>query len=332
MTGQASFATLLEAFFTQRLMHQRQASAHTIASYRDTFRMLLQFTQKRFHKAPSTLTLEDIDAPLVAAFLDDLEAVRGVTARTRNLRLTAVHSFFRYASYEAPTHAAQIARVLAIPAKKFDRALVGFLSRFEVDALLAAPDQRTWSGRRDHALMLLAVQAGLRLSELIGLRRDDVQLGTGSHVRVTGKGRKERCTPLSKATRAVLSAWLREPTLTLSQPVFPNARGGPLSPHGVHYLMAKHVATACTHCTSLARKRVSPHVLRHTTAMDLLQEGVEQSVIALWLGHESIETTQIYLDADLEMKEKVLAKTTPPDGKPGRYRPDDKLLVFLKGL
>ena len=189
MTTRTSFATLLERFFTQRLMHQRQASAHTIASYRDTFRMLLQFAHKRLRKAPSALDLEDINAPLVTAFLDDLEAIRGVTARTRNLRLTAVHSFFRYASYEAPTHAAQIARVLAIPAKKFDRALVAFLSRAEVDALLAAPDQHTWSGRRDHALMLLAVQTGLRLSELIGLRRDDVHLGMGAHVRVLGKGR-----------------------------------------------------------------------------------------------------------------------------------------------
>lgn len=332
MTPRASFAVLLEGFFTQRLMHQRQASAHTIASYRDTFRLLLKFVQTRLHKAPSALALEDIDAPLVAAFLDDLEAVRGVSARSRNLRLTAIHSFFRYASYEAPTHAAQIARVLAIPAKKFDRALVAFLSRAEVDALLAAPDQSAWSGRRDHALMLLAVQTGLRLSELIGLRRDDVNLGTGAHVRVVGKGRKERCTPLSKATRTVLTAWLREPIRAPSQPVFPNARGGSLSSHGVHYLLAKHVAVAGAQCSSLARKRVSPHVLRHTTAMDLLQEGVEQSVIALWLGHESIETTQIYLDANLELKEKILAKTTPPDGKPGRFRPDDKLLAFLKSL
>ena len=332
MTARASFAALLERFFTQRLMHQRQASPHTIASYRDTFRMLLQFAHKRLHKAPSALALEDIDAPLVTAFLDDLETVRGVTARTRNLRLIAVHSFFRYASYEAPTHAAQIARVLAIPAKKFDRALVAFLSRAEVDALLAAPDQRRWSGRRDHALILLAVQTGLRLSELIGLSHNDVHLGTGSHVRVLGKGRKERCTPLSKATRAVLTAWLGEPARAPSQPVFPNARGGALSSHGVHYLVAKHVAVAGAHCTSLARKRVSPHVLRHTTAMDLLQEGVEQSVIALWLGHESIQTTQIYLDANLELKEKMLAKTTPPDGKPGRFRPDDKLLAFLKSL
>ncbi len=332
MTARASFATLLEGFFTQRLMHQRQASAHTIASYRDTFRMLLRFVQKRLHKAPSALALEDIDAPLVAAFLDELETTRGVKARTRNLRLTAVHSFFRYASYEAPTHAAQIARVLAIPAKKFDRTLVGFLSRTEVDALLAAPDRAVWSGRRDHALILLAVQTGLRLSELISLRRDDVQLDTGSHVRVIGKGRKERCTPLSKATRAVLAAWLREPTRALNQPVFPIARGGPLSAHGVHYLLAKHVAIAGKHCTSLTRKRVSPHVLRHTTAMDLLQGGVEQSVIALWLGHESIETTQIYLDANLELKEKMLEKITPPSGTPGRFRPDDKLLTFLKSL
>lgn len=332
MTARVSFAVLLERFFTQRLMHQRQASAHTIASYRDTFKMLLQFIQTRLHKAPSALALEDIDAPLVAAFLDDLEATRRITARTRNLRLTAVHSFFRYASYEAPTHAAQIARVLVIPAKKFTRALVPFLSRPEVDALLAAPDQRTWSGRRDHALILLAVQTGLRLSELTALRSDDINLGTGSHVRVVGKGRKERCTPLSKATRAVLAAWLREPLRAPGQPVFPNARGDPLSSHGVQYLLAKHVEAASAKCTSLKRKRVSPHVLRHTTAMDLLQAGVEQSVIALWLGHESIETTQIYLDANLELKEQMLAKTTPPGGKPGLYRPDDKLLAFLKGL
>ena len=332
MTARPSFAVLLEGFFTQRLMRQRQASAHTIASYRDTFKLLLKFVHARRHKPPSALALEDIDAPLVTAFLDDLEAGRGITARTRNLRLTAVHSFFRYAALEAPTHAAQIARVLAVPAKKFTRALVPFLSRAEVDALLAAPDQSAWFGRRDHALMLLAVQTGLRLSELTGLRREDVTLGAGSHVRVIGKGRKERCTPMSKATRAVMAAWLREPLRSADQPVFPNAHGGALSSHGVHYLLAKHVATASAACPSLKRKRVSPHVLRHTTAMDLLQAGVEQSVIALWLGHESIETTQIYLEANLELKEKMLAKTTPPGGKPGLYRPDDALLAFLKGL
>jgi len=248
------------------------------------------------------------------------------------LRLTAIHSFFRYVAFEAPTHAAQIERILAIPTKRFQRALIPFLSRQEVDALLAAPDPRTWSGRRDHALILLAVQTGLRLSELTGLRKEDLHLGTGAHVRVIGKGRKERCTPLSKNTRAVLAAWLREPRRASDQPLFPNARGGRLSSHGVHYLLAKHVSAAAEVCPSLKQKRVSPHVLRHTTAMDLLHEGCEQCVIALWLGHESIETTQVYLDADLEMKQRILDKTTPPNGRPGRYRPDDKLLAFLKSL
>lgn len=332
MTPQPSFAALLEGFFTQRLMQQRQASRHTVASYRDTFRLLLQFAQQRLHKAPATLALEDIDAPLVTAFLNALEQVRGVTARTRNLRLTAVHSFFHYAAFEAPANAAQIQRVLAIPAKRFTRPLVPFLSRPEVDALLAAPDQGSWSGRRDHALILLAVQTGLRLSELTSLRREDLHFGAGAHVRVIGKGRKERCTPLSKSTRAVLTAWVREPLRAEDQPLFPNARGGRLSAHGVHYLLDKHVAVAAGQCSSLKNKRVSPHVLRHTTAMDLLQAGVDCSVIALWLGHESIETTQIYLDADLALKEQVLDKTIPPNGKPGRYRPDDRLLAFLRDL
>lgn len=332
MTGQPSVATLLERFFTQRLMRQRRASAHTIASYRDTFRMLLQFAHERLRKAPSALALEDIDAPLVMAFLDELERVRGITARTRNLRLTAVHSFFRFMAFEVPTHAAHIQRVLAIPAKRFTRSLIPFLNRQEVDALLAAPDQRTWSGRRDHALLLLAVQTGLRLSELTGLRHEDLHIGTGAHVRVIGKGRKERCTPLSKSTRAVLAAWIREPPRAEGQPMFPNARGGWLSAHGVHYLLRKHVAVAAAQSPSLKTKRVSPHVLRHTTAMDLLQEGVDRSVIALWLGHESVETTQIYLDANLALKQEVLDRTTPPEGKPGRYRPDDRLLAFLRGL
>jgi site-specific recombinase XerD len=202
----------------------------------------------------------------------------------------------------------------------------------EVDALLVAPDQRTWAGRRDHALILLAVQTGLRLSELTSLRPDDVHLGAGSHVRVVGKGRKERCTPLSKNTRAVMTAWMREPPRAEKQPLFPNASGGQLSAHGMHYLLSKHAETAGEICPSLKQKRVSPHVLRHTTAMDLLQAGVEQALIALWLGHESIETTQIYLEANLAMKDQILDKTTPPTGKPGRYRPDDKLLAFLKGL
>jgi site-specific recombinase XerD len=332
MSAAPSFAGLLEGFFTQRLMQQRCASAHTIASYRDTFRLLLHFAQQHLRKAPSQLALGDVDAPLVLAFLDAMEQARGVGARTRNLRLTAIHSFFRYAAFESPEHSAQIQRVLAIPAKRFTRTLVNFLTRAEVDALLAAPDQGTWSGRRDHALMLLAVQTGLRLSELTGLQRESLSLAVGAHVRVIGKGRKERCTSLSKSTRSVMAAWLQEPTIVPGQPLFPNARGGRLSSHGVHYLLGKHVRTATELCPSLKRKRVTPHVLRHTTAMDLLQAGVEQAVIALWLGHESIETTQIYLDANLALKEQVLAKTTPPGGTPGRYRPGDKLLAFLNSL
>lgn len=332
MKANPTFALLLQGFFTERLMKQRQASPHTIASYRDAFHLLLQFVAKRLRKAPAALALEDIDAPLVIAFLDELESVRKVSARTRNLRLTAIHSFFQFAAFEAPANAAQVQRVLAIPAKRFTRTLVPFLSRDEVDALLAAPDKRTWSGRRDHALMLLAVQTGLRLSELTGLRREDVTLSVGAHVHVIGKGRKERCTPLSKDTRAVMTAWLREPPRAPDQPVFPNARGGRLSAHGVHYLLAKHVAAASGPCPSLKTKRVSPHVLRHTTAMDLLQGGVEQHLLALWLGHESVETTQIYLDANLELKQKILDQTRPPNSAPGRYRPDDKLLAFLRSL
>jgi site-specific recombinase XerD len=332
MKSQASLAALLENFFTQRLMNQRQASPHTVGSYRDTFRLLLQFAQQRLHKSPALLAFEQIDAPMIAAFLDDLEKSRGITARSRNLRLTAIRSFFHYAAYEEPSRAAQIQRVLAIPGKRHTRSLVHFLSRPEIDALLAAPDQRTWFGRRDHALLLVAVQTGLRLSELTGLQRADVALGAGAHVRCVGKGRKERCTPLAKTTVAVLKAWLREPARHNTEVLLPNALGGRLSPDGVADLLAKHVAVACESCPSLRKKHVTPHVLRHSMAMGLLQAGVDRAVIALWLGHESVETTQIYLDANLAMKEEILAKTTPPGGKPGRYRPGDELLNFLKNL
>jgi site-specific recombinase XerD len=332
MTTSTTLAPLLERFFTQRLMQQRQASPHTICSYRDTFRQLLKFIQQRLRKPPSRLAFEEIDAPLIVAFLNHLEKDRGVSTRSRNLRLTAIHSFFRFAAFEAPAHSAQIQRVLAIPSKRFTRALVNFLTRPEVDALLAAPDPLTWFGRRDHAFLLVAVQTGLRLSEMTGLKRENVILGTGAHIRVIGKGRKERCTPLAKPTRAVLKAWMREPQRSDGQVLFPNARGEHLSVHGVQYLLRKHCATASRVCPSLKQKRVTVHVLRHTMAMDLLQSDVDHAVIALWLGHESVETTQIYLEATLAMKEQALTKTTPPNGKPGRYRAEDKLLSFLNGL
>jgi len=332
MTTTESFAVLLERFFTDRLMRQRQASPHTISSYRDTFRQFLKDMQQRLHKPPSLLTFEEIDAPLIVAFLDGLEKQQAVSVRTRNLRLTALRSFFRYAALEVPARSAQIQRVLAIPSKRFTRTLVQFLTRAEVDALLAAPDQRTWSGRRDHAFILVAVQTGLRLSEMTGLRHQDLVLGTGAHVRVIGKGRKERCTPLARSTLAVVKAWLREPQRGSAHVLFPSARGQRLSVHGVQYLLNKHRRAAAKACPSLQQKRVTVHRLRHTTAMDLLQAGIDRSVIALWLGHESVETTQIYLEATLAMKEDALAKARPPGGTAARYKPGDRLLGFLNSL
>ncbi|HEY6290659.1 MAG TPA: site-specific integrase [Terriglobia bacterium] len=333
LTTQANFPVLLESFFTQRLINQRQASPHTMASYRDTFRLLLQFAPQQLHREPSHLRLEDLEAPLIGAFLNYLEKGRSNGSRTRHLRLTAMRSFFRYAAYQQPTHSAQIQRLLTIPNKRQARPLVGFLTRPEIGALLAAPDQHTWGGRRDHAFLLMALQTGLRLSEMTALRREDLALGPGAHVRCQGKGRKERCTPLGKRTTTVLKAWLREPVRgTTSDIVFPNARGGRFSADGVQYLVTKHLVAARPRCPSLRQKRVSPHVLRHSAAMELLQGGVDRSVIALGWGHESVETTQIYLDANLALKEEALKKTTPLHGKAGRFRADDRLLQFLKSL
>ena len=332
MSPSADLPCLLEAFFTDRLMRQRQASPHTIASYRDTFRLLLAFAQQRLDKEPSSFALVDLDASLISAFLDHLEKQRGNSARSRNVRLAAIHSFFRYAALHEPSQAALIQRVLAIPSKRHDRKLVAFLTRPEMDALLAAPDRSSWGGRRDFVLLLLALQTGLRVSELIALRPLDVVLGAGAHVRCDGKGRKERCTPLRKETAEVLRSWLRECHSDPTGPLFPNARGGRLSRDGVEHLLAKHVATAQQQCASLKQKRISPHVLRHSTAMELLQHGVDRSVIALWLGHESVETTQIYLTANLEMKENALARAAPINVRAARFRPSDRLLAFLQGL
>jgi site-specific recombinase XerD len=332
MSATISLAPLLERFFTQRLRQQRHVSPHTIRSYRDTLRLFLTFTHQRLHTPPAHLTLAQIDAPLIGAFLDHLEQQRRVSVRSRNLRLTAIHAFFRYAAFEAPGHAAQIQRVLAIPSKRFTRKLVTFLPRPEVNALLAAPDQRTWLGRRDRALPFVAGQTGLRLSELITLTRPDVILDTGAHLRVLGKGRKERCTPLAKPTVAALHAWFREPPRGDGQVLFATARGACLSADAVEYLVATYHMTAAKVCPSLKEKRLTAHVLRHTAAMELLQAGVDRSVIALWLGPESIETTQIYLEATLAMKEQTLAKTTPPTIRLGRYRPGDQLLAFLNSL
>lgn len=328
----SDLAPLLQGFFTDKLMLQRQASPHTVTAYRDTFTLLLSFLTQRTGRAPARLSISDLDAPTIGAFLQHLETARGNGAATRNARLAAVHSFFRYAALRAPEHAAIIQRVLAIPPKRFDRAIVTFLTPPETDALVAAPDQTTWTGRRDHALLLLAIHTGLRVSELTGLTLADVALGPGPYLRCHGKGRKDRCTPLTSLTTKVLRAWLKERQGRPPDPLFPTRRGTPLSRDAVEHLVAKHTRTAATHCLSLTDKKVTPHTLRHSTAMALLHAGVDTSVIALWLGHESAETTQIYLHADMTIKERALARIAQPGGVPGRYTPPDTLLAFLKTL
>lgn len=328
----STLAPVMEGFFTERLLTQRQASPHTIASYRDTFRLLLGFVQRRTGTTPAKLALEDLDAVMIGAFLDHLERERHNSVPTRNNRLAAIHSLFAYAALRHPEHAAVIQRVLAIPAKRTDRQLVCFLTDDEVDALLAAPDRDTWVGRRDHALLLVAIQTGLRVSELTSLTRADVELGTGAHVRCHGKGRKERITPLTTQGRDVLKVWLAERQAESADVVFPSRRRGPLSSDAVAVLVARHARTAAVHRPSMTTKTVTPHVLRHTCAMRLLAVGVDISVIALWLGHEGIETTQIYLHADLAIKERALARTAPTGTTPGRYRAPDTLLAFLEGL
>ena len=326
------FPGLLQAFFSDRLLQQRHASPHTIAAYRDTFRLLLAYAQEQLGKAPSDLRLEDLDAVLIGHFLQYLEQQRGNKTRSRNLRLAAIRSFFRYAAFEAPEHSGLIQRVLAMPNKRYERALIPFLCEAEVNALLAAPDRQRWAGRRDYTLILIAIQTGMRVSELTGLRWADIVLGVTSHLCCYGKGRKARCIPLTKQSSAVLRVWQKEQAPQPDNPVFPNARGSALSTDGVQYLLTKHVRTAQQHCKSLKEKRVSPHVLRHTTAMNLLHAGVDHALIALWLGHESVDTTQMYINADLRLKEKILEKTSALTSPVVRYRPDDQLLSFLNSL
>jgi integrase/recombinase XerD len=333
MNAPNDLAVLIERWFTDRLMRHRGVSSNTIASYRDTFRLLFACAQTRLGKSPSQLTLRDLDAPFIGAFLEDLETRRSVSVRTRNLRLTAIRSFFRYVSFEEPAHSAHIQRVLAIPTKRCDKRQLQFLTRPEIEAILACTDRNTWLGRRDRTLLLLAVQTGLRLSEIIDLDRDSVILGRGAHVRCIGKGRKERSTPLTKVAQQALRCWIKEPGKRGATALFPNIHGGRLSSDSVQALLNKYVAKAREHCISLRSKRVSPHVLRHSAAMELLQAGVDCSVIALWLGHETIETTLTYLHAHLELKESALAKLKPYErAKAKRFRPNDRLLEFLNAL
>ena len=326
-----SLAPILQTFFTEHLP-QRRSSTHTVAAYRDAFRLLLVHAQRQTGTGPARLQLEQIDADFVARFLAHLENERGNTLSTRNARLAAIHAFFQYAALRCPENALLIQRVLAIPIARQHAPTVSFLTRTETVALLAAPDRATRLGQRDHLLLLTAVQSGLRVSELASLTCADATLGTGAHLRCTGKGRKQRCTPLIKPTARLLHQWITMRAAQPTDPLFPSRSGEHLSRDAIADLLAKHVATATTTCPSLSEKTVTPHTLRHTAAMELLSAGVDTSTIALWLGHANTHSTDVYLHADLKLKEQALARTTPSTQKPIRYQPGDSLLAFLENL
>jgi integrase/recombinase XerD len=328
----STLAPALQAYFTDRLIGQRAASPNTIAAYKVTFRLLLGFASQRTGKAPGTLDIAELDAPLVAAFLDHLERDRGNSVATRNNRLAAIHSLFGYLALQHPEHAGSIQRVLAIPPKRTEHNLVTYLTEPEVDALLAACDQSTWTGRRDHAMFALTIQAGLRISELTALTRQDITLTVGANVHTLGKGRKERRTPLVTSTRAILKAWLTHHPGTPEDPLFPTITGRRLSRDAIERRLALHLVRASENCPSIKTKHVTMHTLRHTAAMRLLIAGNDITVIALWLGHEQVATTNIYLHADMTHKQEAIDRTRPLAAKSGRYRPPDAILTFLEGL
>lgn len=328
----ATLAALLQSFFSDRLLRQMRASPNTVAGYRDAFRLLLRYASDRLGKEPSRLAIDDLDPALVTDFLDFLESERGNTARTRNNRLAAIRSFFRHVAMNEPAHALHCQRILAIPQKRHQKTAIEFLERGEIEALVAAPDLSTWIGRRDMTILLVLVQTGLRVSELTALRREDLVLGVSAHVRCEGKGRKQRCIPLRRDAVAAVVAWIDEQRSRPHEPLFPSSTGGWLSADAAQGLVRKHARAAASTCESIAEKKVTPHVLRHSCAMALREQGVDFSTIALWLGHESVETTQMYLHADIRLKERALARTTSIEGEPGRYQPDDALLAYLDTL
>lgn len=327
-----ALAPTLQAFFTERLIRQRQVSPHTIEAYRDTLRMLVVFASKRKSIPPSRLDIDDLDAPLISSFLDHLERDRNNGPRTRNARLVVMRSLFRFAAFRHPEHAATIERVLAIPPKRFERRLITFLHEKELAALLAAPDRHSWAGRRDQVLLTLAAQSGMRVSEIINLQIGDIHLGVGAHASCTGKGRKMRITPITAQIALLLKQWLRECGGLPMEPLFVSRTSKLLSRDAIEHRLAKYVDIARRSCPSLIQKRITMHVLWHSAAMRLMRAGIEQSVIALWLGHEQVGTTDIYLHADMAIKERALAKTAPACAATGRFKPDDKLLSFLEAL
>ena len=332
MPHQIAFPTLLQEFFHRRLVAERGVSAHTIASYRDTFELLLRYLEQRTGKTPSALTLEDLDAPLILTFLDYLESERGNSPRTRNLRLTAIRSFMRHVSVRDPTSLPIAQRVLAISAKRFDRPALDYLSREEIEALLDAPNRGTWSGQRDAVLFAVLYNTGARVSELTGLQIADVLLDRASALQLRGKGRKERIVPLWKSTVAQLHTWFARIDRSPYAPVFPNRAGKPLSRSGVAHRLRVAIRQASERCPSLVGRQISPHSLRHTTAMHLLQSGVDITVIALWLGHEDTATTHLYVEANLAMKESALRRVQDPAPRPVRFKAPDRLLAFLDAL
>jgi integrase/recombinase XerD len=327
-----SFASLLQDFFCQRLVLQKCVSARTVASYRDTFRLLLRYAEVRTKKCAATLAMADLDAPLILAFLDHLEKERGNSVRTRNVRLAAIRSFLHYAAHRDPISLPIVGRVLAIPTKRFDQPVLGFLSRAEMEAVIAAPDRSTWSGDRDQVMFTTFYNTGARVSEIIGLHRTDVDLDGAARVRIHGKGRKQRVVPLWSSTARRLKDWIARTQHGPEAPLFPNRDGRPLSRSGVEKRLRLAVIRASEMCPSLVGRRISPHTLRHTTAMHLLQSGVDMTVIALWLGHETPTTTHLYVEADLTMKEEALRKVIEPPRSALRYQANDRLLAFLDGL
>lgn len=332
MSHQALIAPHVQAFFAEHLCQHKRVSSKTIASYRDTFRLLLTFVKEVTGKEPSALHIHDLDAPVILRFLDYLEAQRGNAIRSRNTRLAAIRSFARFLALRDPESLAITTRVLAIPNKRMDKKLIGYLTREEVEALLAAPDRSCWGGRRDYALLLTLYNSGARVSEVTTLQREQVCFGQPTYLQLKGKGRKERTVPLWPQTSQVLQAWFDELGDRGKLIAFPSARGQQLSREGVDYILQKAIRKATSACASLSMKRITPHVMRHTTALHLLQSGVDIAVIALWLGHESIETTNVYLEIDLAHKEQALQKLTPVEGEVARFTADDPLLAFLTSL
>ena len=331
-TVPTDLARLLQSFFLQRLIQQRRVSHRTVTSYRDTFRLLLRFAERLLDKPVSELCLSDMDVNLVLGFLDDLEAHRHNCVRSRNARLAAIRAFLQYAALQEPTALPQIQRVLAIPMKRFERPVVGFLSREEIEAILNAPDRSSWSGQRDHVLLATLYDTGARVSEIIAVTREDVECRHCTAVHLHGKGRKERVVPLSKPTSARVRSWMQQIGSDARQPLFPNRYGQPMSRSGVAKRLQVAVKLASPRCPSLHEKTISPHVVRHSTAMHLLQSGVDLAVIALYLGHESVVTTHHYLQADLKMKERALAALQPPQTKTMRFKPAPEVLAFLDTL